>query len=47
VAVRATHEPSRVSLQPIGEELDWSWEDGYVRVRVTILDGHAMVVVED
>jgi len=47
VAVRATHKPSRVSLQPIGEELDWSWEDGYVHVRVTILDGHAMVVVDD
>lgn len=47
VAVRAAHEPSRVSLQPIGEELDWTWEDGYVHVSVTILDGHAMVVVED
>lgn len=47
VAVRAEHEPSRVSLQPMGRELDWKWTDGYVHTRVTILDGHAMVVVED
>ncbi len=47
VAIRAESRPSRVSLQPRGEELEWTWEDGYVNVTVTVLDGHAMVVVED
>ncbi|MCP2309544.1 hypothetical protein FHR36_002668 [Kitasatospora paracochleata] len=30
----------------MGQELPWRYEDGYVHVRVTTLDGHAMVVVD-
>lgn len=47
LAVRAAAAPSRVTLQPAGRELDFGYEDGYVHAQVTVLDGHAMVVVED
>ncbi|HEX8496736.1 MAG TPA: alpha-L-fucosidase [Actinomycetales bacterium] len=47
VEVRAAAEPSSVHLQPDGTALAWQYEDGYVRTRVTVLDGHAMVVVDD
>lgn len=45
VAVRLAAEPSRVSLQPAGEDLAWTWRDGYAVTQVTVLDGHAMVVL--
>lgn len=47
VAVRAEQEPSLVTLQPVGEELAWTYSGGYVRLRVTVLDGHAMVVIDN
>jgi hypothetical protein len=47
VSVRAAREPARVSLQPAGEEPEWSYRDGYVHTRVTVLDGHAMLVLDD
>ncbi|GAA0672419.1 hypothetical protein GCM10010193_26070 [Kitasatospora atroaurantiaca] len=46
VSVRVTGEPSAVRLQPSGQELDWQYDGEYVHVRVTSLDGHAMVVVD-
>ncbi len=45
VQIRYDREPSAVRLQPSGEDLDWDWADGYLTLRVTVLDGHAMVVV--
>ncbi|MFI9365841.1 beta-galactosidase trimerization domain-containing protein [Kitasatospora sp. NPDC053057] len=46
VAVRLTAAPRSVRLQPAGLELDWQHDGEYVHVRVTTVDGHAMVVVE-
>lgn len=45
VSVRLEAEPSAVTLEPGGHPLPWSYEGGYVHVRVTILDGHAMIVI--
>lgn len=47
VAVRSDRAPARVHLEPTGVELDWSYEDGYVRTRITSLHGHAMLVLDD
>ncbi|TXK19385.1 alpha-L-fucosidase [Homoserinibacter sp. GY 40078] len=47
VAVRSDSVPSRVTLEPAGEELPFTVEDGYVQVRCTILDGHALLVLHD
>jgi hypothetical protein len=38
--------PRRVSQQPAGKELDWAYQGGYVTTKVTVLDGHTMVVLE-
>jgi hypothetical protein len=46
VSVRLDRRPSRVSLQPMGKELDFDYNDGYAHVRVTIPDGHALLVLE-
>lgn len=44
VALRLEARPKRVTLEPSGQELPFSYDDGYTSTRVTILDGHAMVV---
>jgi hypothetical protein len=46
VSVRLEGAPRRASLQPRGQALDITYEDGYAHVRVTVLDGHAMLVLE-
>ncbi|MFJ7206091.1 hypothetical protein ACIQWR_21450 [Streptomyces sp. NPDC098789] len=46
VAVRLATAPRSVRPQPAGREPAWQHDGGYVRVRVTTADGHAMVVVE-
>ncbi len=46
VALRLDAAPSRVMLQPAGEALSSTYEDGYASTRVTVLDGHALVVFE-
>ncbi|MEU9044238.1 MULTISPECIES: alpha-amylase family protein [unclassified Kitasatospora] len=46
VAVRLAAAPRSVRLQPAGQELAWQHDGEYVHVRVTTVDGHAMVVVE-
>lgn len=46
VAIRRAVAPSKVSLQPGGVGLDFEHRDGYVTTRVTVLDGHAMIVCE-
>lgn len=46
VALRLDGEPRSVRLQPEGRELPWEHDGTYLHVRVTVLDGHAMVVVD-
>jgi hypothetical protein len=46
LAVRLDRAPKRVTLQPAGVELPFVYADGYAQTRVTLLDGHAMVVLE-
>ena len=46
VALRLEAAPTRVTLQPRGEELSSSYEHGYASTRATVLDGHAVVVFE-
>lgn len=46
VSVRLDTAPDRVTLQPAGLELPFEYADGYARTRVTVLDGHAMLVFE-
>jgi hypothetical protein len=46
ISVRTDKKPQRVMLQPKGQELEFSFSDGYVHTRATVLDGHAMLVIE-
>ena len=46
LAVRLDAAPGRVTLQPAGKELPFSYTDGYVHTSVTVLDGHALMVIE-
>ena len=46
VALRLEAAPTRITLQPRGEELSSSYEDGYASTRATVLDGHAVLVFE-
>ena len=45
VSVRAANLPSSVSLEPTGEALKFTRQDGYVHARVTVLTGHVMLVL--
>jgi len=45
IAMRVDIEPTQVMLQPAGISLPFSYVDGYVHTRVTMLEGHAMLVV--
>jgi hypothetical protein len=47
VAVRTDTPPARVHLEPEGVDVAWTHDDGYVRARVTVPDGHAMLVLDD
>lgn len=46
LAIRSAIKPTRVSLQPMGQSLAFEYHDGYVHVKVTLRDGHGMVVLE-
>ena len=46
VALRLDAAPTRVTLQPRGQELSSSYEGGYASTRATVLDGHAVLVFE-
>lgn len=46
VSLRLDAAPRSVRLQPEGRELDWEHDGSYLHVRATVLDGHAMIVVE-
>lgn len=44
VSVRLDTEPARATLEPVGQELGLTWDGERAATRVTVLDGHAMVV---
>ena len=44
VSLRTETPPRSAVLQPSGQELELHYEDGYASTRVTVSDGHAMVV---
>jgi hypothetical protein len=46
ISVRLDAAPSRVTLQPTAKDLPFTYSDGYAHTRVTVLDGHAMLVFE-
>jgi len=44
--IRVDRPVTAVHLQPEGTSLPFTVENGYVRTRATVLDGHQMVVVD-
>ena len=44
ISVRLEEAPKGVTLEPEGQNLDFSYKDGYAHTRVTVLNGHAMIV---
>lgn len=46
LAIRCPAAPSRTTLQPHGVTLPLTYCDGYVHTRVTLTDGHGIVVLE-
>ena len=44
ISIRMDRPPKRVELAPHGERLDHEYRDGYATVRVTLRDGHGMLV---
>ena len=46
IAIKTTQRPRRVYLAPDEAELEFEYSDGYVRTRVTVLDGHKLLVLE-
>src|SRR4051794_1668600 len=46
VRIRAQHAPTAVTLQPHGTALPFEHRDGYVWTRVSVTDGHGMIVLE-
>ena len=44
VSLRMERAPQSAVLQPSGQPLELHYEDGYATTRVTVTDGHAMVV---
>jgi len=46
IAVKFDKKPARVFLAPKEQDLPFEYRDGYVYTRVTVLDGHAMLVLQ-
>jgi hypothetical protein len=46
IEVRVDSAPRRVFLAPAEQDLEYEYRDGYVSTRVTVLDGHAMLVCQ-
>jgi hypothetical protein len=46
LSVRLDAAPRRAHLEPHGVELPVAWADGRAEVRVTLLDGHGLIVLE-
>ncbi len=47
ISVKNDKQPKRVFLAPNENDLEFEYKDGYVHTRVTVLDGHKMLVVEN
>lgn len=45
IAVKTGKEPKRVFLAPNERDLDFEYRDGYTHTKVTVLDGHALLVI--
>jgi hypothetical protein len=43
LSVRAARKPDTVQLVPDGQEVEWEWRDGYVRLALPRVDGYAVV----
>jgi hypothetical protein len=46
ISVKFGKQPARVFLAPAELDLDFTYSGGYVHTHVTVLDGHAMLVVQ-
>ncbi|GLX68440.1 alpha-amylase family protein [Paenibacillus glycanilyticus] len=46
ISVKAKKKPQRVFLAPNEQELAFDYDGGYVSTRVTVLDGHALLVIQ-
>ncbi|MCH2176930.1 MAG: alpha-L-fucosidase [Lentisphaeria bacterium] len=44
--IKSDTSPQQVYLAPAGTNLEFNYEDGYVKTAVTVLDGHAMIIIE-
>jgi hypothetical protein len=44
VAARLDQAPASATLQPAGQELEFTYDNGYAQTTVTVADGHALVV---
>ncbi len=47
IAVKVDKKPKRVFLTPPEQDLIFEYKEGYVHTKVTVLDGHGMLVIED
>ena len=47
ISVKSSKKPENVYLAPAEKDLEWNYENGYVHTTVTMLDGHAMLVLEN
>lgn len=46
IRIRLDKKPRQITLQPHGQPLDYVWNDGYAEIKLTLLDGHGMLVIE-
>jgi hypothetical protein len=46
LAVRLPDKPARVYLAPQQQDIQWDYHDNYIRMELTVTDGHAMIVIE-
>lgn len=47
ISVKVNKKPNRVYLAPNETDLKFTYQDGYMTTNVTMLDGHAMLIVEE
>lgn len=45
--IAVEHEPRSAVLQPDGTVLPLRWSEGVAQTTVTVLNGHAMIVLEN
>jgi hypothetical protein len=47
ISIRAECQPSEVRLVPEMQPVEWTWEDGYARLRVPRVNGYQIVQIKD